>query len=392
MATVSFWQRQHHLEDVACDVAIVGGGIIGASTAFWLSRLEPRTRITVLDAGTLASGASGRNAGFVLQGAASDYLTDQARYGAAQARRLWQFTKESRDLIAQHADTDAVALETTGSMVVAGSAEEDARLQNSVQALRADGVPVSYLPPRELARRLRSQGYLGGLYVTGGGALNPASLVRHLVGQSGATVLDHHEVVGLSPSGSRIVVETSLRRVFAQRVVLALGAYLPTLVPVLEAYVRPVRAQMLATEPLIPRWLALPVYSHEGYFYLRQLANGIVLVGGARHLHERAEVGYDDVTTPALQRDLETYLHTHFPQTAALGVKRRWSGTMGFSPDGLPVLGTVPGLDNAHFATGFTGHGMAYGMRFGKMLAEHVSGDPTPPFLDLFHADRFHAF
>ncbi len=389
MATVSFWQRRAHEPDVGCDVAIVGGGIVGASTAYHLARREPGARIVLLDAGAVASGASGRNAGFLLQGAAPDPVSDHARYGAERARRLWLFTQETRDALAHELHGVDIGLETTGALVVAHGEEEDARLKASVRLLRSDGVGVAYLPPRELARRLDAEGFRGGLYVTSGAALDPVRLVRHLAQASGAEVLAHHPVVSIEQAGTRVVLETPQRRVFASRVVLAMGAYLPRLVPALGAYVRPVRAQMLALEPSKTRWLSHPVYSHEGYFYLRQHPSGHLLVGGARHLHEKEEVGYEDATTPALQQSLETYLHTHFPRTRGLRVERRWSGTMGFSPDGLPVVGDVPGCDGAVFATGFTGHGMSYGFRFGKLMAELAGGTAEPAYLDLFAADRF---
>ena len=60
---------------------------------------------------------------------------------------------------------------------------------------------------------------------------------------------------------------------------------------------------------------------------------------------------------------------------------------MGFSPDGLPVVGTVPGIDGALFACGFTGHGMAYGFRVGRMLAELALGLPAAD-ADLFTPER----
>ncbi len=388
MATVSFWQRQHLGADVACDVAIVGAGIVGASTAFWLSRLDPRARIALIDAGAPAAGASGRNAGFVLQGVTSDYATDRQRYGEERARRLWHFTRENRDLIARHLDARTIGLETSGSLVVAGTPEEDARLEQSVQMLRADGTAASYLPPREVERRIGSRGLGGGVYATTGAVLDPVALVQALVAQSGAQVLAGHRVAGIALSGSRLIVETSARRVFAGRVVVAAGAWAGQVAPELGAFVRPVRAQMLATAPLGPRRLTLPVYTHGGFFYLRQTPGGHLLLGGARHLHERAETGYDDAATPGVQQSLETFLHTHFPFARAASVVQRWSGLMGFSPDGLPVAGQLAGLDEAYFATGFTGHGMGYGFRFGKMMAEWIDGDPAPTGLDLFAASR----
>ena len=71
-----------------------------------------------------------------------------------------------------------------------------------------------------------------------------------------------------------------------------------------------------------------------------------------------------------------------------VGVERRWSGIMGFSPDGLPVAGQLPGVPRAHFACGFTGHGMGYGLRFGYLVARLALGE-TDVAADLFAADRF---
>jgi glycine/D-amino acid oxidase-like deaminating enzyme len=114
-----------------------------------------------------------------------------------------------------------------------------------------------------------------------------------------------------------------------------------------------------------------------------------VLLGGARHLHRAAEVGYEDATTPALQKDLLAYLHHHFPQTRQAQVAQRWSGTMGFSPDRLPVIGAVPEVPGSIWAAGFTGHGMGYGFRFGRLLAEVALDEPRPAGLDLFSVSRF---
>jgi len=387
--TVSFWQQSVRASDLSCDIAVIGGGIIGVSTAYWLHRLRPALKIALLEADLLAAGASGRNAGFLLQGTATNYHTDIARYGPDRARRLWHFTRENRALIGSELDRRAIQLEESGSLTVAGSAEEDARLQESVPLMRADGLPVAYLPAREINRRIYGRGFKGGLFIPTGAMLHPARLVRGIASASKATVLEHHRALSLEAAPAGVRVETTQRVVVAGQVVLALNAYLPKLVPALSRYVRPVRAQMFSTEPQATRWLHTPVYTHEGYFYLRQTVAGHLLLGGARHLHEAEEIGYNDTTTRELQADLQAYLDTHFPRSQGASVRHRWSGLMGFSQDSLPALGGVPGVEGSYWAAGFTGHGMGYGFRFGKLLAEVTLGDVRPEGLDLFTAARF---
>jgi glycine/D-amino acid oxidase-like deaminating enzyme len=340
----------------------------------------------LIEKARLAHGASGRNAGFLLQGTDADFARTVEQRGVEQARRLWQFTQENRDALVDALAGADVGLEYSGSLTVAGDAAEDDRLRTAADLLRRDGVEAAYLAADVTNRRLGSIGFLGALHVASGVMMHPVRVVHALAAQSRALVVEGCAVRTLETEGDRVRVETDGGAIEAGRVVLALNAYLPTLVPALSGSVRPVRAQMLATAPVEVR-LREPVYSHEGYYYLRQLPSGEVLLGGARHRHRAAEVGYDDATTDALQADLEGYLRTHFPDLAGALVVRRWSGTMGFSADGLPAFGPVPGVPRSLWVGGFTGHGMGYGFRMGRLVASELLGQPDP-FADLFHARR----
>lgn len=386
----SYWQIHSKGPEHRCDVAVIGGGIVGCSAAYWLRRARPNESIAIVEKGTIASGASGRNAGFLLQGAGSDYLLDWRRYGAERAKRLYRFTRENRDLIFSKIGS-AAQLESSGSLVAAGSEEEDQRLREAVGIMRSDGAPVMYFSAEETNRRISGRGFLGSLYSPSGAMVNPVSLVSTIARRSGADLLENHEVQRIEADGDAVVIETPVRIIRADRVIVAVNAWLPTLFPTLGRFVRPVRAQMLATTPFPQQWLDVPVYSHDGYYYVRQSRSGIVLAGGARHKHEPLEIGYDEATTKPVQDEIEAYLRRHFPKTGGMTIDLRWSGVMGFSPDGLPVYGAVPGLPGSVWAGGFTGHGMAYGFRFGKLLAHVMTDDTAGEPIDLFSADRFDA-
>ena len=392
-ATTSHWQAETHavasaeLPPASCDVAVVGGGIAGVSTAYWLRQFDPGLDVVIVERERLAHGASGRNAGFLLQGTDADFARTADERGPEAAWRLWQFTQENRDGLVEAVAGADVGLEASGSFSVAGDEAEDVRLRRAAEMLRERGVAVRYLPPEEANARLGSHGFFGALHVESGAMLHPVRTVRALAERSGARVVEGCTVERIEPADSGVRVVTDGGTLAAGHVVLALNAYLPRLVPDLARFVRPIRAQMLATAPL-PRCLGEPIYSHEGYYYLRQLPSGEVLLGGARHRHRAAEVGYDDATTDPLQADLERYLRDHFPRFADAPVSRRWSGTMGFSADGLPAFGAVPGVDGSLWVGGFTGHGMGYGFRMGRLVAATLLGQPDP-FADLFDARRF---
>src|SRR5436305_8666920 len=79
------------------DVAVVGGGIVGVSTAYWLGKAG--RRVVLLEAGTVAGRASGRNAGFLLTGSAEPYTALVASAGERTARRFWEVSTENRELL-----------------------------------------------------------------------------------------------------------------------------------------------------------------------------------------------------------------------------------------------------------------------------------------------------
>ena len=362
--------------------------MIGAATAYALRQSRPSLRLVIVEAERLAYGASGRNAGFLMPGTHRDAASAVEAYGAGRAGRMLEFTLENvRRVEALARKTGSFAYEGVGHRLAAGMPGEAERLEASAAILEAAGVPARVFGGAEGSRRAGGEGFDAVLEYDAGGTLDPARLVRTLVGLSGASLLERWPVAGVEPAGAGVRLGgPEGARLEVPRALFAMNAYLPRLLPRLSGIVRPVRAQLLCTESVAPA-LDRPVYSHEGFFYIRQRWDGRVLAGGARHLHEAQEVGYEDVTTAALQEDLAAYLRDHFPRVAGVRVDRRWSGAMGFSPDGLPVVGAVPGVEGAIYAGGFTGHGMGYSMRFGELLAARLmeEGDEAD---DLFSDAR----
>jgi gamma-glutamylputrescine oxidase len=361
--------------DRRVDVAVVGGGLAGVSAA--LAAREAGASVALLEAGQIAAGASGRNGGFLLRGAAVDYAELAEKKGRHVARAMMALSLENRRLILELAAEEAVDVELRlcGSLTLAADAEELELLRRSAELLREDGHRSEEVDLAGLPEGLRTR-YIGGYFTPDDGELHPAKWLRAMaarLARRGGEVYEGTPVAALE--GTTAV--TARGRVVAERVVLALNAYVGRLLPELEHLARPVRGQVLVTAPGPRRWY-VPMYARWGYEYYRQLADGRFLVGGWRDVALAEEQGWDLVLNERVHRALDAFLAETVPGAR---VERRWAGIMGFSPDMLPSVGEVrPGVV---VVGGFSGHGVALAPRLGRMAAELALGlGGAPAFLD----------
>ena len=370
--TVSYWQALD-AEDVSCDVAVVGGGLVGSYAARLLS--EAGRDVVLLEARDLASGATGRNAGFVLLGLVDYYAIAVERYGRERARELWSLTVRNRERTIALLTELGLPFDRCGSLLLAMDEAEARVLEESARLMEADGFPIDYSTSDPLGR-----GFAAGLRQPDDLTIDPARFARAIAAGSGARLLVDSEVFAIEQRGAKCLVRSKRATVECGAVLLATNAYSPNLHPYFRERVHPVRAQMLATAPNSPA-VDTAVYANWGYEYIRQLPGGQVLVGGGRSAYRDVEVGYLDTTTPEVQAALTEFLRRHFPEVTA-PVTQRWSGTMGFSPDGVPLVGRLPDLPAVHFAVAFTGHGLGIGLMSAERAVELLLHGTAPGVLD----------
>ena len=351
--------------DATADVAIVGGGIAGIASAYFLAKSG--AKVIVLEARGVAEAASGRNAGFLLAGVAENFVAASRRYGEAKALRIWRLTKRTQALVRQLVALHAIACELrwNGSDQIAGDDEEWREIADSASRLAAQGVSAQVDDARRAAT------------YEGDGDLHPVKWVRGLARAAASAGARIHERTRVSEvHEGRAVTEGG--SVSAGAVLLCTNAYTAHLT---HSRVRPVRGQMLATAPTRPVF-ARPAYAKRGYQYWRQTADGRVVVGGWRDTAIEHEVGEDETPTAEIQTQLDAFLSEHRIDAP---VTHRWAGTMGFSHDALPYVGqTGPRL---FVCGGFTGHGMAFGPASAEMIATLIRGESHPD-ADLFDPAR----
>jgi gamma-glutamylputrescine oxidase len=370
--------------DIEVEACVIGGGVGGLSCALRLARHGIET--VLLEAGTVAGGASGRNGGFLIAGTAVFHSDARQRYGAQRARAMYARTLETqREIYELAAELGAGdSLRQVGLVRVAVSEEEADHVRDHARALREDGFPGELMERHELPQALRRSGHVGCL-TDHDGALHPVRWYRLLAEAAeaaGARICERSPVRGpvSAPDEGRVVTDGGSVR--ARHVVVAADGALPSLVPEYAAHVRSRRLHMVATEPL-PPMLEQLVYARWGYEYLQQRPNGRLLAGGFSDLDGDGSYTDSEDGNPAIWERVERYLREDLGTDAS--VSHRWTGVVGYSDDSLPYVGEVPGRRHLYVSGGYSGHGNVPGFMCGRDLADTIAGRGPEP---LFPADR----
>lgn len=369
--TVSYWQDAGSDNIIECDVCVVGAGVVGLYLARLLAGQGRRT--VVLEGRHVAAGASGRNAGMVLTGSAFHYHDAVARYGREVAYAQWQLSLHNRDIVMGLSREFGTPLEQNGSFILALDDTEAEDLQRAYDAMREDGIECKLTFKDPLKR-----GFTAALFQPGDGGIHSVQFCNALAASTGAQIIEQSEVFAVEPlDDGGVEVRSRLATVRCGMTALCTNAYSPLLSAYFDGKVLPTRGQVLRTEPIGPQSLMQMCYCDYGYEYFRQLPDGSLLLGGWRHHFREAEVGYEDRTTTGVQGGLDSFLARYFPEARSARVTHRWSGTMGFSVDGVPLVGSMPDMPQVYFAVGFTGHGLGFGLATAERLATHMlNGDP----------------
>jgi glycine/D-amino acid oxidase-like deaminating enzyme len=372
--------------DAEVDVCVVGGGVGGVSCARRLA--EHGLRTLLLEARTVAGGASGRNGGFLLAGAAPFHVDARERYGRAAARRLYARTLDAQEevyaLAAELGAADAVR--RVGCLRLAASAEEEIHVLRHAGALREDGFPAEVVEPGALPPRLRRVGRAGCL-TAHDGALHPARWVRTLAAaaeRAGARICEGSPVEGPVPAPVEGPLRTPGGTVRAREVVVAADGPLPTLVPGYADRLRARRLHMIATAPLPERVADGLVYARWGREYFQQLPDGRLLAGGFSDLDGDASYTSREEGSPAIWERLERYIAGDLG-LAPVAVTHRWVGVVAYGGDGRPHAGPVPGRPGLHVLGGYSGHGNLLGYVAGRAVADRIATGESPD-LALFAA------
>lgn len=380
---VSLWQavsRNHRQRpalqgELVVDLAIVGGGFSGLSTA--LHAAGKGLSVAILEAEFIAWGATGRNAGFVVPNFAKmDPETILAHLGPERGKRLINFAAGSADLvfglIRQHGiDCDAVQ---SGWIQPAHSPAALEKVKSRAEQWARRGRPAVTLDRQDVEALTGVRGYLGGWMDRSGGVLNPVAYARGLADaaeKSGARIFERTPVTSIDRVADGWTLKTPSGSVRAGKVLIATNAYGASLNPLLQRTYFPLKVFQIATGPL-PREIRtflLPGGQGVGdtrrnFFTFRFDADNRLISGGMHILSAGADTRVPQTIWRRLARHLDL---PHLPPLAY-----SWSGMAAVEPDFLPhLLDLGPGLIAGRACNG---RGIAMTTAMGKVLADWAAG------------------
>lgn len=371
------------------DVVIIGGGCMGASTAYNLARKGLRKALIVEREQMLGAGSTGRNAGGVrhqFSSAANVLLSIES------IRMLENFESEVGYKIDFHKD---------GYLFLLSNEDDMAAFKRNVEMQRGLGVEVAILKPDEAARLapgLGIDGVIGATFCARDGIADPNGVTlgfARAAKERGVEIWRGTEATGIRLDRGRVVeVQTDRGPVSTGAVVNAAGPFARNVgwMAGLDIPVYPYRRHIFISEQL-------PASKAGGF-----PANKIMVIDFATTFYFHREgggvlFGMSDPTEPSsynlsvswdFLEQITGVASRRLPALTDLGVAHAWAGLYEMTPDAMPIIGEAPGLKGFFMINGFSGHGFQHSPAAGRILADLIStGQPGDTDLSPFAFERF---
>lgn len=364
------------------DVVIIGGGIVGASTAFHLAE-QGQKNVVLCERDLLAQASTGLCVGGIRQQFShpANILLSQ------EVIRLFERFEEEFDVDIQ--------FRQAGYIFLAQHSDTWEDVKTSVQIQHKYGVPVELLPPEEIKSRwayLEVNDLEGGTFCPEDGYADPylvAMAFANAARRLGVHIREQTHVTAISVEHGRIRgVSTTQGPISAPIIVNTAGAWGGEIARMagLKIPVKPYRRQVFATKAfdLIPRPVPM-VIDLDSLFYFRGEDPCIILGMSDR---EETSSFTTHVDRAFLERVIEAAVY-RAPVLEKAEILRGWGGLYAITPDENPIIGAIPEIEGFLCAVGFSGHGFQHGPAVGRILAELICKGQTDFDLTPFAHDRF---
>ncbi|MCS5719898.1 FAD-binding oxidoreductase [Herbiconiux sp. CPCC 205763] len=380
--------------DVSTGVCIVGGGLTGLWTAYYLKKADPSLAITIVEKEVVGFGASGRNGGWC--SALFPRSTDALRrhYGDDAARAMRQAMIDTVDEVGRVVETEGIDCDFRkgGTIVFARDAVQRAAAVADVDSARDFGVDRlelvttgSHDDPR--TRSLQASSSLAASFDPSCARVHPAKLVRALarvVEGLGVVIAEQTEIVEWAPRRALYTAQGGEGLISCDELVIATEAYGSQL-PGVGRRIMPLYSLMIATEPLpdelwdeigIEHGMTFSDYRHLLVYGQRTADNRFAFGGRGARYHWGSSIKPDHDRVDRVFDHLEHTLGELFPAARGRAVTHRWGGPLGVPRDWHATASYNPRTGVA-FAGGYVGDGLSTTNLAGRTLADLIGRRST---------------
>ncbi len=364
------------------EVAIIGGGIMGVSTAYYLAK-RGVSDVVILEKDLLAQASTGLSVGGIRQ-----------QFSNPANIRLSQGSVRVYERFEEEFGAD-IKFRQVGYIFLAQKQETWNDFLAGVETQRQHNVPVEVLSPEDIKQRwpyLNADDLKGGTFGPKDGYADPylaamgfADAARNL----GVRIEEKTEVTGISIAGGRVQgVETAKGSISAPVVVNVAGPWGGEVAKIagLDLPAKPYRRQVFITKSFDAIPMPVPmIIDQDVTFYFRGEEPGIIM--GMSDPDEPSSFNLN-VDRNFLERVIEAAVH-RAPVLEKAEILRGWGGLYTITPDDNPIIGEAPGVMGLFSAIGFSGHGFQQAPAVGRILSQLILDGQTDFDLKPFSYDRF---
>lgn len=364
MSGLSYWEREEWLKSP--DLLIIGGGIVGASTALFYKKKFPSHDILIADQGPIPQGASTRNAGFACIGSISEHLTDIGISGEETVFRRIERRWKGLNLLKETMGEEAIGYEHTGGYEIFTDEIDFERCKSRIKYFNR--VLKNRLDIDRVYKAVSHNGYPA-IFNHVEGALNSGLLMRSLHNRLALEGVRTFWNSKAAFADSGVVTFASGLTIKPRKIVIATNGFISQL---MDAGVQPARGYIFTTKPIQDLQWRGTFHFNSGYVYFRNIGDRLLL-GGARH------IAFQDERTDkfGINKKIRDWLVRFSDEVLKLPdgweIDQEWSGIMGFTKNKEPVVTEIK--KGVWVAAGLSGMGIAIGMEVGRKTAGLVSDD-----------------
>lgn len=384
--------------DIDVDVAIVGGGFTGLSSAYHLKKASPGLSIALLEGDVIGYGASGRNGGFNMTLFGLTLSMTALRFGKIRTRQAHLYMERAVDTLKRLVDDLNIDCdyEHPGFLRVATSEKYKRRLQHEIEFAHKLGLSgIDWWDKDRLAQEVRSPHYLGAWWEPRCGILNPARLAwgwKAVLKRHDIQIYENTKVRDVQRGPRRITLLTPDGSIRAKKVVLATNAWSHLIKPIKRKQA-PIWTHIVLTEPLKEEHFAEIGWQHRQgiednrnlVHYYRLTADNRLLMGGrdvSLSFGDDMDKDMNDNTFRGLEEDVRCL----FPCLKTIRFTHRWGGPVSITVDMAPALGYL-GDKRFVYSVGCMGHGVSLTHLNGETVADLVLERKTD-LTDVFFVNR----